>query len=309
MSEKWTVSTPQKITFGEPVRRLKVRTIAGAVNVVAGEAPARLEISEIDGAPLEVTLEDGELLITYEDLQWKDFQWKSLTRWIEGWRQKRRAVVSLVVPAGVEVEVGAASSDTVVSGVAGRVHANTASGDVTLVRVSGPVDANTVSGNVEAHGTSGGLKINTVSGGLTVFAGTSGALKANSVSGAMTVDLDRPAAADVELNNVSGEVAVRIPSPADTRVRADTTSGSVSSSFDQLQVSGTWGAKRITGTLGAGTSRLKITTVSGSVAVLRRPDEDEGPQAETPNDAKPSDDSPTDSTPIAIDYQKGADEA
>jgi DUF4097 and DUF4098 domain-containing protein YvlB len=137
-----------------------------------------------------------------------------------------------------------------------------------------------------------------VSGALTVFAGTSGALKANSVSGAMTVDLDRPAATDVELTNVSGEVAVRIPAPADAQVRADTTSGSISSSFDQLQVSGMWGAKRITGTLGKGTSRVKITTISGSVAVLRRPvDEDDLLQ-----------DAPEDAAPLAIDFQKGADE-
>jgi hypothetical protein len=294
MSEQWTVSEPQKITFTEPVRRVKVRTMAGAVNVVAGESPARLEVSEVEGPPLQISLNGGELEITYEDLHWKDFQWKALGRWIEGLRQKRRAVVSLVVPADVDVEIGSASSDAIVSGVTGRVHANSASGGLTLVRVSGPVDANTVSGAVEAHETSGGLKINTVSGALTVFAGTSGALKANSVSGAMTVDLDRPAAADVELTNVSGEVAVRIPAPADAQVRADTTSGAISSSFDQLQVSGMWGAKRITGTLGAGTSRVKITTVSGSVAVLRRPDEE---------------DTPSDAAPLAIDFQKGADEA
>ncbi|MEY9844071.1 DUF4097 domain-containing protein [Streptacidiphilus sp. MAP5-3] len=302
MSEHWTISEPQKLVFDEAVRRLRVRTVAGAVNVVAGEGPARVEVTEIEGPPLLVSLEDGELLVTYEDLKVKDFQWKALGRWIEGLRQKRRVVVSLVVPADVTVELGSASSDAVVSGVTGRVHANTASGDLTLVRVSGPVDANTVSGAVEAHGTSGGLKINTVSGALTVFAGTSGALKANSVSGAMTVDLDRPTAADVELTNVSGEVAVRIPAPADAEVRADTTSGDISSSFDQLQVGGMWGAKRITGTLGKGTSRVKITTVSGSVAVLRRPTDEDDSVQDTPQDATPD-------SPLAIDFQKGADEA
>ncbi|CAM5660465.1 hypothetical protein STENM327S_05050 [Streptomyces tendae] len=34
---------------------------------------------------------------------------------------------------------------------------------------------------------------------------------------------------------------------------------------------GQWGAKRITGRLGAGNGRLKATTVSGSIALLRRP--------------------------------------
>ncbi|MFC5910838.1 DUF4097 family beta strand repeat-containing protein [Streptacidiphilus monticola] len=275
MSGTWTVSTAEKISIDEPVRKLKIRMLAGAVNVVAGEGPARLEISEIEGPAVEVTLADGELVVGYPDLAWKEFGWKSLSGLVDKWRTKRRVVVSVVAPPEVDVEIGSASANTVVSGVRGPVKVNTASGDVTLVRVSGPIETNTVSGAVETHATSGPLKANTVSGALTVFAGGGGAVKANSVSGPMTVDLDRPLSGDVELNNVSGEVAVRIPAPTDTRVQADTTSGDVSSSFDELTVGGMWGAKRITGTLGKGTNRLKITTVSGSVAVLRRPADEE----------------------------------
>lgn len=43
------------------------------------------------------------------------------------------------------------------------------------------------------------------------------------------------------------------------------------------------GAKKITGTLGAGTGKLKATTVSGSIALLRRP-----PAEEEPYDAEPT---------------------
>jgi hypothetical protein len=292
MSEQWTVSTPEKLVFDGTVARLRVRTVAGAVNVVAAEGPARLEVTEIEGPPLTVSLVGGELTVSYDDLSWKDFSWKSLAPFLAKWRSaaRRRAVVSLAVPPGTRIELGSASSDTVISGITAPVTVHSASGSTTLVRLSGSVDANTVSGSVQAQSVSGDLKVNTVSGELTVFEGTSGRLKANSVSGAMTVDLEHDNDTDVQLTNVSGEVAVRIPAPTDAEVHANTTSGDVSNAFDELRVGGAWGAKQITGTLGKGTGKLKITTVSGSVALLRRP--------------SPEDDAPSDAAPKALDFTK-----
>ena len=281
MSE-WTIDAPRTLTIEQPVERLKVRTVAGAGNVVAVDGPTRLEVTELEGPPLLVTLEGGELTVTYEDLVWKDFTWKNLPAAIHQWRTKRRAVVSLAVAPGTRIELGSASSETVISGITAPVTVHSASGAVTLVRLAGPVEAHTVSGNVQAQSVSGDLKVNTVSGELTVFEGASGRLKANSVSGSMTLDLAHGDATDVTLSNVSGEVAVRLPAPTDAQVRANTTSGDVSSAFEELRVGGTWGAKQVTGTLGKGTGTLKITTVSGSVALLRRPAAEEDAPADAP---------------------------
>jgi F0F1-type ATP synthase epsilon subunit len=284
MSEQWTVSAPEKLVFDGEVTRLRVRTVAGAVNVVATDGPARIEVTEIEGAPLTVTLEGGELTVAYDDLSWKDFSWKTLVSVLGKWQQgsKRRAVVSLAVPATARVELGSASSDTVISGITAPVTVHSASGSTTLVRLSGPVDANTVSGSVQAQAVSGDLKVNTVSGELTVFEGASGSIKAHSVSGPVTVDLAHDNTIDLHVSNVSGEVAVRIPAPTDAEVHANTTSGDLSNAFDELRIAGTWGAKQITGTLGKGTGKLKITTVSGSVALLRRPAAEDDSPADAP---------------------------
>ena len=40
---------------------------------------------------------------------------------------------------------------------------------------------------------------------------------------------------------------------------------------------GQWGAHKITGRLGDGTGKLRATTVSGSIALLRRPPREEEP--------------------------------
>ncbi|MEU6378580.1 DUF4097 family beta strand repeat-containing protein [Streptomyces sp. NPDC046909] len=289
MSE-WSVTEPRKLTFDEPVSRLHVRIVNGTVNVVGtDEGSARLEVSELEGPPLLVSQEGGTLTVAYEDLPWKGF-----LKWLDrkGWR--RSAVVSLAVPADTRVEVGVVGAGAVVSGIDGHAEVKGVTGDTTLVGLTGPVRANTVSGNLEAQALRGDLRFNSVSGDLTVVeAGSS--VKAESVSGSMIVDLDptsRPT--DINLTSVSGEIAIRLPHPADAEVEANTASGSVSNAFEDLRVGGQWGAKRITGRLGAGSGSLKATTVSGSIALLRRPPAEDAPWDVDPEDIGQEDMGPGD---------------
>lgn len=276
----WAVGEPRKLTFEEPVTALKVRVVNGTVNVVGTDEPtARLEVSAIEGPPLVVTQEDGVLTVAYEDLAWQN-----LLKWLDRKEWHRTAVVSLAVPAGSSVEVGVVGAGAFVSGVRGRTEVRGVTGDTTLVKLSGPVGAETVSGSIEAQSVTGDLRFKSVSGELTVVEGAGASVKAESVSGGMVLDLDptgKPT--DIRLTTISGEIAIRLPHPADARVEANTASGSVSNGFEDLRVSGQWGAKKITGTLGSGTGTLKATTVSGSIALLRRP-----PAEEEPHDGEPT---------------------
>lgn len=284
----WSAAEPQKLTFEEPVTELRVRLVSGTVNVVAAEeGPARLEVTEVDGPPLYVVQEGGALTVSYEDLPWNGAQ--GFKQWLEAkpWKAwsggsgagrkawERSAVITLTVPAATRVQVAAVDAAAFVSGISGGTDVNGVSGDATLVGLSGRVKAHTVSGSVEAQSVTGELGFHSVSGGLTVVDGSGVSVRADSVSGDMLIDLDLDPAAphpvDITLNSVSGQVAIRLPHPADTRVEANTATGGVSNAFEDLRVSGQLGAKRITGTLGAGTGTLRATTVSGSIALLRRP--------------------------------------
>ncbi|WP_406303086.1 DUF4097 family beta strand repeat-containing protein [Streptomyces sp. NBC_00879] len=275
----WEVAEPKKLTFDDPVTALNVRIVNGTVNVVGtDEGSARLEVSEIEGPPLIVTQQGSTLTVAYEDLPWKGF-----LKWLDrkGWH--RSAVVSLAVPTGSAVEVGVVGAAAFVSGIQGTTAVRGVSGDTTLVGLSGAVRADTVSGNLEAQSVTGDLRYNSVSGDLTVIEGAGTSVRAESVSGDMVIDLDpggRPT--DIRLTTVSGEVAIRLPHPADARVEANTASGAVSNAFEDLRVSGQWGAKKITGRLGAGTGTLKATTVSGSIALLRRPSAQDEPHDAAP---------------------------
>jgi hypothetical protein len=276
-----TVTEPEKFVFDEPVDTLNVRIVNGAVNVVGTDGgPARLEITELTGPPLKVLLSGRTLTVTYEDVPWKGF-----LKWLDrkGWQ--RHAVVSLAVPQRTRVEVGVVGAGAVISGISGPTAVKGVTGDTTLVGLSGPVRANTVGGSVEAQSLSGELEVSTVSGDLTVVEGSGSRVRADSVSGSMVLDLDPGAGADVRLTTVSGDVAIRIPEPGDAEVDVSTTSGHASCSFAELPVTGQWGGKRITGRVGRGGARLKAVTVSGAIALLRRPpldgfDEADGPAAD-----------------------------
>ncbi|MFI6012038.1 DUF4097 family beta strand repeat-containing protein [Streptomyces sp. NPDC051243] len=291
MSE-WSVAEPRKLSFDEPVSELQVRIVNGTVNVVGtDEGSARLEVSRIEGPPLVVTQQGGTLTVAYEDLPWKGF-----LKWLDrkGWR--RSAVVSLAVPADTRVEVGVVGAGAVVSGIHGPSVVKGVTGDTTLVGLSGPVRADTVSGNLEAQAVTGDLRFNSVSGDLTVVEGSGPSVKADSVSGAMIVDLDPEGPTDVRLTSVSGEIAIRLPAPADADVEANTASGTISNAFEGLRVHGQWGAHKITGRLGAGTGKLRATTVSGSIALLRRPPKEDEPwDAEAWEEPEPAKDEGTSS--------------
>ncbi|MGW0753938.1 DUF4097 family beta strand repeat-containing protein [Streptomyces sp. NPDC002587] len=283
----WHLAGPQKLAFEQPVTELRVRLVSGTVNVVAAEeGSARLEVTEVEGPPLYVVQDGGTLTVSYEDLPWNGSRgfkewwetkpWKAWAGSASGRKVwERSAAVTLTVPAATRVQLAAVDATAFVSGISGGTDVNGVSGDATLVGLSGPVKAHTVSGSVEAQSVTGDLGFHSVSGGLTVVDGAGVSVRADSVSGDMLIDLDldpsAPRPVDIALKSVSGQVAIRLPHPADARVEANTATGGVSNAFEDLRVSGQLGSKRITGTLGSGTGTLRATTVSGAIALLRRP--------------------------------------
>ncbi|MFR9674223.1 DUF4097 family beta strand repeat-containing protein [Streptomyces sp. TR06-5] len=268
------VSAPQTLAFDHPLDELDVRLIGGSVNIVGTEeSGARVEITDIRGRPLTVRREGARLDVGHDELFRKD-----VLRILERRKQHCEADVTVSVPAGTRVRVGVVRADTVVSGVDRRTEVRGVSAGITLVGLGGEVRVDTVSGHVEAQALRDSLRVNAVSGSLTVVDGAASTLRADTVSGDVIIDLDRrAAAADVRLNTVSGEIAVRLAEPADTTVEAATAGGTVSSAFDEVRADGPWGARRLNGSLGNGTGRLRAHTVSGPIALLRRPPTDEAP--------------------------------
>ena len=288
---RWTIDSPTTLDF-DGVVALRVRIVAGSVAVLATADRPRLDVTEVSGQPLLVTHEAGILTVSYEDLTWDG---------LRGWLRPQRhsANITVTVQKDCPTQLGVVNATAIVSGVSARTSLKSMSGDLTLDGVTGAVDANTVSGNVEAQGLNGSVVFKSVSGDLTLADGQVGRLDAKTVSGRVTADVGLAPAGEMRVGTLSGEVAIRLPEQTSAQVNLRSTSGHVHSDFDALDSARGPSSKNVTGTLGGGSGKLSVASVSGDVTILRgsrRPPPDESAPGKTAEPGTAQDESAPDET-------------
>ncbi len=211
----------------------------------------------LHGPPLVVRLEHGTLVVRHHRGLFGHL--------FGGLGSGREASVVVFVPRETATKIKAVSADILVTGIHADVEVATVSGSLTLTGVTGKVEAKCVSGNVDAEGLTGRLVVKSVSGDVAV-SGTLDDVRIKNVSGGVTLDLGPTASVGVK--SVSGDVAVRLPADADLDVDAKSVSGRFDSAFE-LEGAGSHHG-RMSGRIGTGRGALRATTVSGSVALLRK---------------------------------------
>jgi len=269
---QWTIEAPTSLEFDD-VTGLRVRLIAGSVAVLATDGKPSLEVSSVEGDPLTVTYEGGVLTVAHENLSWE-----GLLKWLRP--QRHSATVTVSVPRKCPTQVGVVSATAVMSGISSRASVKSVSGGIMLDGITGDVDANTVSGALEAQGINGRLNFRTVSGDLTLADGWLERLDASVVSGDVTADVDLDPLGGMQVTTVSGEVVLRLPAEADARVNLHSVSGDVRSEFAELRRSSAPASRSVSGSLGAGSGQVSVTTMSGRVMLLRRAGRGTAPPAE-----------------------------
>ena len=257
----------------DKVTAVRVRLIAGSVAVLATDGTPSLDVESVKGDPLQVTYEDGVLTISHPNLTWD-----GLLKWLRP--QRHSAVLTVRVPRKCSTQLGVVSATAILSGISAKSSVKSVSGEITLDGLSGDVDANTVSGALEAQGINGKLNFNTVAGDLTVADGWLERLDANSVSGDVTADVDLDPLGGIHITTVSGEVTIRLPAEADASVNLHSMSGDARSEFDQLRRSSMPASHSVSGSLGAGSGHVSVTTMSGRVMLLRRAPRDTVPKSD-----------------------------
>lgn len=259
---QWSIDGPTDLDFDE-VTGLRVRLIAGSVAVLASDSKPSLRVTNVHGDPLSVTYEDGVLTITHENLTWE-----GLLKWLRP--QRHSASVTVTVPRKCPTQLGVVSATAVMSGISARASVKSVSGAIMLDGVAGDVDANTVSGALEAQGINGRLNFNSVSGDLTLADGWLERLDANAVSGDVIADVDLDPLGGMSVTTVSGKVTLRLQAGADAQVNLHSVSGDVGSEFTELQKASAPASRSVSGSLGAGSGHVSVTTMSGRVMLLRR---------------------------------------
>lgn len=261
-TESWSVTEPQTIDI-ESVSSLRAGIIAGRLDVIAHDGEgARVEVAEVSGEPLVVTLTEGRLEVRHREDGAQGW-FKSMLGTISGATQNT-AVVSIALPARVPVEVGTVTGDGLVSGTGPVTKLNTVSGSVLADGTHGELHINTVSGEVIARGHEGLLTAKTVSGEVTA-SGELDHVRANSVSGDLSFD-SAGTMQDIGANTVSGALTVRIPHGVGLDLGVRTSSGRVVVDDERFTILG----GKIAANLGPEGQRIRLraNTVSGDVAVV-----------------------------------------
>ncbi|MFE8884967.1 DUF4097 domain-containing protein [Pseudarthrobacter enclensis] len=224
MSEQsWTVTGPQAIDV-DGVASLRLGMVRGRFDVVTHADPVtRIEISDVQGDPVAVSLTDGRLEVRHQ-LHGPQGWFRNLMGAVSH-NSENSAVISIAVPAGVEVEAGTVSGDGLVSGITGRTRLNTVSGSVIADHTAGELHINTVSGDVTARAHDGVLTAKSVSGKVTA-SGRLSHVRAHTVSGHLNFDL-LGFTEDFGSNSVSGDLTIRLPHDIGVDIIAKSASGSV----------------------------------------------------------------------------------
>jgi DUF4097 and DUF4098 domain-containing protein YvlB len=151
-------------------------------------------------------------------------------------------------------------------------HSNTRNNDTMVhfeVHVPAGVDfiARTVNGEIEASGLQSDAQGYSVNGSVKLS--TTGLASANTVNGSVDVTMGR---ADwpngATFKTVNGGITLRLPSVFDADLRADTVNGGISSDFP-ITVTGVMTPRRLRGTVGSGGRSLTLSTVNGSIRLLK----------------------------------------
>ena len=219
----WTVTGPQTIDV-DGVTSLKLGIVRGRFDIVSHEeAVTRIEVSDVHGDPLAISLANGRLEVRHQ-LDGPQGWFRNLMGTVNN-SSSNSVIISIALPAGVDVEAGTVRGDGMVSGTSGRTRLNTVSGSVLADGTSGDLAVNTVSGEVIARNHHGVLTAKSVSGEVTA-SGEFSHVRANTVSGDLSFDL-HGFTEDFGANAVSGDVTIRLPYDVGVDIIAKSASGAI----------------------------------------------------------------------------------
>lgn len=258
--EQWIVDGPRVIDV-QTVRSVRARLAGGAISVLAHSEPStRIEVSSITGRDLKIAIDGDQLLIDHPQLSWTDVQTSAKTIW-----NQPSVVVSVLVPAGVDVDVLGVSSEVLVAGINGRIDINTVGGEQFLDATRGELHLNSIGGEISVRGHAGKAVVKTASGDVTAT-GPLVSFDGSTVSGATIVDVTSGSPSLVANKSVSGSTTVRLPGGTQPSYQVSTVGSSVQ--LDGLHLEPLRGTTYRSEPKDGEVTDVRISTVTGRVSVM-----------------------------------------
>jgi len=133
------------------------------------------------------------------------------------------------------------------------------------------VSGKSISGNIEIKKLDGNVDMKTVSGDLQLETTRTGDIELKTVSGDIRCTIRGEFTSFLTLSNVSGDIEVFFPAGASARLGTSSLSGRIRCDLaleDREDRKG-YGSTTLSGILGGGKGRIKISTISGNIDILK----------------------------------------
>jgi DUF4097 and DUF4098 domain-containing protein YvlB len=125
--------------------------------------------------------------------------------------------------------------------------------------VNGGVEGDSLNGDAEGHTVNGSVRLS-----------TSGTASGNTVNGSLNLTMGRTDWRDeAKFSTVNGSITLHLPAFLSANLHATTLNGEIESDFP-ITATGTVNRRRIDGTIGNGGQPLTLSTVNGSVKLIRQ---------------------------------------
>ncbi|MDQ6689299.1 MAG: DUF4097 family beta strand repeat-containing protein [Gemmatimonadota bacterium] len=150
-----------------------------------------------------------------------------------------------------------------------RIGAHSVNGAVSVRDVGTEVKANTVNGGVRVRNATGPVRATTVNGGVDVTT-AAGPVTAETVNGNVDARMSSlQGDDDMTFKTVNGSVSIYVPARFDAKFRFDTVHGGIDSDFP-MTLSGRWGPRHASGTIGSGGRDIRASSVNGSIELRKQ---------------------------------------
>lgn len=215
----------------------------------AQEMADQLEIKVEPGDPLRITTDTG-----------------ALTRAQQHWRNIMYDVVlTVAVPAGLQVEVESDNGRIEAADVAGQFRFTSENGRIEASNITGNMELGCGNGEIRTVNVKGNLKLDTRNGSITVR-DPGGDVVARTNNGHLKLDSKTPLAGRYDLSTGNGQLQLFLPKNSDLKISAETRNGQINSSI----LSGSASEGRVTeasGVLGAGKGTAVLRTANGEIEI------------------------------------------
>ena len=176
--------------------------------------------------------------------------------------------VILKLPRNIDLSVSSVSGSLRSGDVNGPVHVSSISGSANFGNVGGKLQVNSVSGSVEVGNVGADARVNSVSGNVDLGY-VNGSLDVTSVSGGVKAGLMSLSPQGIHINSVSGSIEIGFKSEVNADFTAENVSGQVYLDVPNVSRESEEKSSNVRARIGAGGTPIKISSVSGSIRIIR----------------------------------------